>query len=212
MTVTARHSTAGIPHLFCPVEVGSNPGGDRDTPNVLSTPFMRERGRERERDAVGGGLERRRGRAREEASCCDSVLDNVIREAEWHSGYHRWLSSHRSPVRTRPVAVHPPTGLARPGTGAPPAFTTFIMPRCTLDGQLQHTGARPQRNRAKTGPATCSTAPHHRPRSTGGCHPTRCLPLPEPPLRRLGQRGSNLGPAALASRVLPLRHMALQPT
>ena len=43
----------------------------------------------------------------------------------WHSGYQRWLSSHRSPVRTRPVAVLPPTGLARPGTGATPAFASF---------------------------------------------------------------------------------------
>ena len=64
--------------------------------------------------------------------------------------------------------------------------------------------------RAKRNPATCCSAPHHRPRSMGGCHPTRCLPLPEPLLGRLGQRESNQGPAALASKVLPLRHAALQ--
>ena len=122
--------------------------------------------------------------------------------------------AHLGPARTRLVAVHPPTGLARPGTGALPLLLLLIMPRCTRDGQLQHTGAQPQRKRAKKkgGEGTCSKAPHHRPRSTVGSHPTRCLPLPEPPLRRLGQRDSNLGPAALASRVLPLRHMALQPT
>ena len=27
-------------------------------------------------------------------------------------------------------------------------------------------------------PGTCSSAPRHRPRPMGGCHPTRCLPLP----------------------------------
>ena len=54
-----------------------------------------------------------------------------------------------------------------------------------------------------------SGAPHHHPRTMGDFHPTRCLPLPEPPLRRLGQRDLNLGPAAVASMVLPPRHVAL---
>ena len=135
------------------------------------------------------------------------LLDNVLREAEWRSGSHRW-QSQRSLVRTRPVAGPPPTGLARLGTGAPPAFDPFNH---TLTGNY-----RPQvydriGDEQKWNPSTCSSAPHHRPRPTGGCHPTRCLPLPEPPLGRLGQRESNLGPATLASRVLPLRHTALHP-
>ena len=58
MQMTTRRSSVGIPHLFCPVEGGSNPEGDRDPPNVPKTPFMREREREREWDAMG---EERRG-------------------------------------------------------------------------------------------------------------------------------------------------------
>ena len=122
------------------------------------------------------------------------------------------MSSRRSPVRTRPVAVLPPTGLARQGTGAPPvsiyfftlAWSIFVM-RCF--SYIDH------HQLAKMCPGTCSSAPRHRPRPMGGCHPTRCLPLPEPPLRlirfwRLGQWGSNLGPAPPESRVLPLKHGA----
>ena len=45
-TITTRRSSVGIPHLFCPVEEGSNPGGDRDPPNVPKPPLC-ERGRER---------------------------------------------------------------------------------------------------------------------------------------------------------------------
>ena len=63
----------GTPHLFCPVEDGSNPGGDRDAPNNPNPLFWaRERGREkqRERERVehsGKGTERcnRRDRAGE---------------------------------------------------------------------------------------------------------------------------------------------------
>ena len=43
---------------------------------------------------------------------CALVPDLMVWEAVWHNGYHRQLSSHRLPVRTRPVAVLPPTGLA----------------------------------------------------------------------------------------------------
>ena len=57
MQTTIRRSSVGIPHLFCPVEEGLNPGGDRDPPNVPKTPLCeretrqeRERGREGERD------------------------------------------------------------------------------------------------------------------------------------------------------------------
>ena len=50
------------------------------------------------------------------------LLCNVPREAEWCSGYHGWQSSHRSLVRPRLVAVLPPTGPARLGTGTPSAF------------------------------------------------------------------------------------------
>ena len=74
MRITTRRSSVGIPHLFCPVEEGSNPKGDRDPPNVPKTPFMRERDREREREREresgtqwerNGEKERRRERAGE---------------------------------------------------------------------------------------------------------------------------------------------------
>ena len=48
MQITNRHSPVDKPHLFCPVEDGSNPRGDRDPPNDPKPPFMRERERERE--------------------------------------------------------------------------------------------------------------------------------------------------------------------
>ena len=38
MQITTRCSSVGMPHLFCPVEEGSNPGGDRDPPNIPKTP------------------------------------------------------------------------------------------------------------------------------------------------------------------------------
>ena len=44
-----RRGPVDTPHLFCPVEDGSNPGGDRDTPNDPNPPFW-ARGRERERE------------------------------------------------------------------------------------------------------------------------------------------------------------------
>ena len=50
MQITTRRSSVGIPHLFCPVEEGSNPGGDRDPPNIPKTPLC-ERERERERES-----------------------------------------------------------------------------------------------------------------------------------------------------------------
>ena len=47
---------------------------------------------------------------------CALVPDLMVWEAVWlscgYNGYHRQLSSHRSPVRTWPVGVLPPTGLA----------------------------------------------------------------------------------------------------
>ena len=45
MQITTRRSSVGIPHLFYPVEEGSNPGGDRDPPNIPKTPLC-ERHRE----------------------------------------------------------------------------------------------------------------------------------------------------------------------
>ena len=68
MQITTRRSSVGIPHLLCPVEEGSNPGGDRDPPNVPKTPLCereretREKGRERERE---GRREREGERGRE---------------------------------------------------------------------------------------------------------------------------------------------------
>ena len=74
-TITTRRSSVGIPHLFCPVEEGSNPGGDRDPPNVPNPLYARERERvgrngrrarekEREREREGG-REREGERGRE---------------------------------------------------------------------------------------------------------------------------------------------------
>ena len=48
-----RHGLVDTPHVFCPVEDGSNPRGDRDTPNDPNPPFLGERERERERERVG---------------------------------------------------------------------------------------------------------------------------------------------------------------
>ena len=58
--ITHRRGPVDTPHLFCPVEDGSNPGGDRDAPNNPNPPFWaRERGREKE------GERNRRERERE---------------------------------------------------------------------------------------------------------------------------------------------------
>ena len=58
--ITHRRGPVDTPHLFCPVEDGSNPGGDRDAPNNPNPPpffFGRERegerNREREREREG---------------------------------------------------------------------------------------------------------------------------------------------------------------
>ena len=49
--ITHRRGTVDTPHLFCPVEDGSNPGGDRDAPNNPNPLFWaRERGREKQRE------------------------------------------------------------------------------------------------------------------------------------------------------------------
>ena len=48
-----RRGSVDTPHLFCPVEDGSNPGGDRDAPNDPNPLFFgseRERERKRERE------------------------------------------------------------------------------------------------------------------------------------------------------------------
>ena len=61
--ITHRRGPVDTPHLFCPVEDGSNPGGDRDAPNNPNPPFFgreREGARERER-----ATERERERERE---------------------------------------------------------------------------------------------------------------------------------------------------
>ena len=50
MQIPNRHGLVDTPHLFCPVEDGSNPGGDRDTPKDPNPPFLGERERERERE------------------------------------------------------------------------------------------------------------------------------------------------------------------
>ena len=49
-----RRGLVDTPHLFYPVEDGSNPGGDRDAPNDPNPPFWaREREREKEREREG---------------------------------------------------------------------------------------------------------------------------------------------------------------
>ena len=49
--ITHRRGSMDTPHLFCPVEDGSNPGGDRDAPNNPNPLFFgRERGGERNRE------------------------------------------------------------------------------------------------------------------------------------------------------------------
>ena len=49
--ITHRRGPVDTPHLLCPVEDGSNPGGDRDAPNNPNPPFFgRERGGARERE------------------------------------------------------------------------------------------------------------------------------------------------------------------
>ena len=42
-----RRGSVDTPHLFFPVEDGSNPGGGGDAPNNLNPPFLYARERER---------------------------------------------------------------------------------------------------------------------------------------------------------------------
>ena len=68
MQKTTRRSSVGIPHLFCPVEEGSNPGGDRDPPNIPKTPLCereRENGAQWEECQKEGKRERERAGERE---------------------------------------------------------------------------------------------------------------------------------------------------
>ena len=70
---TPNHrSPVDTPHLFCPIEDGSNPRGDRDTPNDPNPLFFgREGGRKRERERVGRsgeGAERSNREERERES------------------------------------------------------------------------------------------------------------------------------------------------
>ena len=76
MQITHRRGSVDTPHLFCPVEDGSNPGGDRDTPNDPNPVFGREgeRERERERERVGHSGKGTERSSREE------------REREWDTG------------------------------------------------------------------------------------------------------------------------------
>ena len=63
--ITHRRGPVDTPHLFCPVEDGSNPGGDRDAPNNPNPPFLgaRERARERGREKQREREREREGRA-----------------------------------------------------------------------------------------------------------------------------------------------------
>ena len=58
--ITHRRGPVDTPHLFCPVEDGSNPGGDRDAPSNPNPPFFFGHGREGKRHRV----RERKGRAR----------------------------------------------------------------------------------------------------------------------------------------------------
>ena len=84
MRITSRRSPVDIPHLFCPVEEGSNLGGDRDPPNVPKTPFMRERERERERES--GTQRERNGEEREREW---GAMEKERREGERERGQER---------------------------------------------------------------------------------------------------------------------------
>ena len=53
--ITHRRGSMDTPHLFCPVEDGSNPGGDGDAPNNPNPPFLGARERERETERKGEG-------------------------------------------------------------------------------------------------------------------------------------------------------------
>ena len=54
MQIPNRRGPVDTPHLFCPVEDGSNPGGDRDAPNDPNPLFFgREGERERKREREG---------------------------------------------------------------------------------------------------------------------------------------------------------------
>ena len=102
---------------------------------------------------------------------------HVVWEAVWHSGYHRQLSSHRSPVRTRPVAVLPPTGLA-PVDWGPSRFCSHFttLPSsisCVL--QWKHPGLQRRWSQVRT-------------------------PLPEPPIKRSGGSGKGAGGVAASHR------------
>ena len=67
--ITHRRGSVDTPHLFCPVEDGSNPGGDRDAPNNPN-PFLgareRERETERERERVEHSEQERKSRGEQE--------------------------------------------------------------------------------------------------------------------------------------------------
>ena len=53
--ITLRRGSVGTPHLLCPVEDGSNPGGDRDARNNPNPLFWaRDRGREKQRERERG--------------------------------------------------------------------------------------------------------------------------------------------------------------
>ena len=86
----------------------------------------------------------------------------------------------------------PPPASPDWGLGPLPLLHLLFSHRFSHTGQHQINGARPRRKRKKTCPATCSSAPHHRPPTMGGCHPTRCLPLPEPPRRMSGDPSSGV--------------------
>ena len=71
MQIPNRRGPVDTPHLFCPVEDGSNPGGGIEMHRTTRTPFFflgeREREREREREGEehsGKGTERSNRRER----------------------------------------------------------------------------------------------------------------------------------------------------
>ena len=86
MQIPNRRGPVDTPHLFCPVEDGSNPGGDRDTPNDPNPPFLGESERERERERVGRsgkGTERSNREARERESGAQEREQERMTGREW---------------------------------------------------------------------------------------------------------------------------------
>ena len=87
-----RRGSVDTPHLFCAVEDGSNPGGDRDAPNSPNPLFGRARARERERE-----------REREGRAQWESTVGKEQRRATGETEQGRARENGRERVGERPT-------------------------------------------------------------------------------------------------------------